>query len=156
MHSLVRRYIKTAIAFLGLGLVLGLVMLVQRETRGQGPTSDLISAHTHVILVGFVMMMILGVALWVFPRPDRGDVHYQPAMASVAYWLVTIGTLTRAAGEVTRAVLANPHLGYPFLMIAILIGGSLQVGGLFLFFYTMWTRIRPAGSREREARGERF
>jgi hypothetical protein len=35
-------------------------------------------------------------------------------------------------------------------------GASLQVGGLGLFFFTMWTRVRPTGSQQREARSERF
>ncbi len=67
MYSLVRRYIKTAVAFLALGLVLGVHMIVQREITGAWPNPYLVTAHTHAILVGFMMFMILGVALWLFP-----------------------------------------------------------------------------------------
>jgi hypothetical protein len=31
-----------------------------------------------------------------------------------------------------------------------------QIAGIGLFFYTMWSRIRPVGSRAREEKGERF
>jgi hypothetical protein len=31
-----------------------------------------------------------------------------------------------------------------------------QIAALVIFFYTMWLRVRGIGSREREARGERF
>ena len=92
MHSLVRRYIKTAVAFLLAGLTIGGWMLVRRELWNRFPTPHETSAHTHAIAVGFVMMMILGVALWLFPRPDRDDVRYRPALAETAYWLVTLGT----------------------------------------------------------------
>jgi hypothetical protein len=34
--------------------------------------------------------------------------------------------------------------------------GIVQVAGLAVFFYTMWSRIRPLGSQTREAQGERF
>ena len=34
--------------------------------------------------------------------------------------------------------------------------GLLQVIGLGVFVYTMWSRIRPVGSAAREAKGERF
>ena len=68
MHSLVRRFLKTGIAFLGAGLLLGAWMLVRRELWDIYPTTYLMSAHTHAILVGFVMMMILGVALWMTTR----------------------------------------------------------------------------------------
>ena len=73
MPPLVRRYLKTAIGYLMFGLGLGLYMLVRRELGGVWPTLWWVSAHTHAILVGFVMMMILGVALWMFPRPGRDD-----------------------------------------------------------------------------------
>ncbi|MGZ9066597.1 MAG: hypothetical protein ACXW2I_14855, partial [Burkholderiales bacterium] len=63
MHSLVRRYIKTGIAFLVLGLAIGTRILIRREIFLQPPDLYEVSAHTHAILVGFVMMMILGVAL---------------------------------------------------------------------------------------------
>lgn len=52
MHSLVRRFLKTGIAFLGIGLLLGGWMMVRRELAGEYPTPYLISAHTHAILVG--------------------------------------------------------------------------------------------------------
>jgi hypothetical protein len=38
----------------------------------------------------------------------------------------------------------------------LLAGGTAQGVGLMLYFWTMWTRIRPVGSHLREARGERF
>ena len=92
MYSLVRRFIKTAVAFLAVGLALGTWMLVRRELYGVHPSPYETSAHTHVIFVGFVMMMILGVALWLFPRPEKGDTRYDPRAAELAYWLVTVGT----------------------------------------------------------------
>ena len=63
MSPLVRRYLKTAIAFLLLGIGLGLYMLARRELGGVWPTPWWISAHTHAILVGFVLMMMLDTAL---------------------------------------------------------------------------------------------
>jgi uncharacterized protein involved in response to NO len=151
MHSLVRRYLKTAIAFLGVGLALGAWMMVRRELAGVFPSPYLVSAHTHAILVGFVMLMILGVALWMFPRPEKGDARYDPRAAEAAYWLVTAGTATRVLGELLR-----PQVEGAWLRWAVVLAGLTQVAGLGLFFHTMWSRIRPVGSRAREASGERF
>jgi heme/copper-type cytochrome/quinol oxidase subunit 1 len=151
MHTLVRRYLKTAILFLGAGLVIGAWMMVRRELAGSHPTPYAVSAHTHAILVGFVMMMILGVALWLFPRPDKADTRYSPRSAEVAYWLVTVGTAGRVVGELLR-----PHVGALALRWAVVLFGLAQVAGIGLFFHTMWSRIRPVGSQAREAKGERF
>ncbi len=151
MHSLVRRYIKTAIAFLLSGLGLGLWMIVRRELFGMFATAYEISAHTHVILVGFVMMMILGVALWLFPRPEKADERYQPRLATLAYWLLTLGTAVRAIGELARASVDGPAIG-----LTIVAASVAQVMAIAIFFYTMWSRIRAVGSAVRESRGERF
>ncbi len=112
MHTLVRRFIKTGVGFLLLGLALGLWMLVRRELFGVWPHPYLVSAHAHVVLVGFVIFLIFGVALWLFPRPRRDDERYRPELA--------------------------------------------EVTAMGLYFWTMWTRIRPSGSHLREARGEKF
>ena len=151
MYSLVRRYIKTAILFLGVGLVLGGWMMAWRELAGTAPSAYMISAHTHAILVGFVMMMILGVALWMFPRPEKGDTRYSPRAAEGAYWLVTLGTAGRIAGE-----LARPAVNTMAMRWAVLLCGLAQAAGIALFFVNMWPRIRPVGSQAREARGEKF
>jgi heme/copper-type cytochrome/quinol oxidase subunit 1 len=151
MHSLVRRFIKTAVAFLFVGLVLGVWMIVQRELLGRYPSAYMISAHTHAILVGFVMSMILGVALWLFPRPAKGDRHYRPALAEAAYWLLLSGTVIRVAGELLR-----PSVSALWLGVAVVIAGVLQALAVVVFFFTMWSRIRGMGSQVREAQGERF
>ena len=151
MHSLVRRYLKTGVGFLALGLGLGLWMMADRELRQHFPSPYLVSAHTHAVFVGFVMMMILGVALWLFPRPAKDDTRYSPRVANAAYWLVACGTGGRVTGELARQVSSAP-----WLRAGTLLTGVLQVAGLALFFYTMWSRIRPLGSQTREAQGERF
>lgn len=153
MHSLVRRFLKTGVAFLAAGLLLGVWMMAERDLLGRFPSPYLVSAHTHAILVGSVMMMILGVALWLFPRPAKEDTRYAPRVAEAAYWLVTLGTAARVLGEVLRPRAAADAL---WLRAATFAAGVLQAVGILLFFYTMWSRIRPVGSRQREARGERF
>lgn len=151
MHSLVRRYIKTAIAFLVTGLAVGLWMVARRELWNRAPTPLQISAHTHVILIGFVMTMILGVALWLFPRPEKTDARYSPLLAEVSYWLLTLGTGARFIAELSRDSTNAPALRW-----VVVLSSVGQVVALLLFFYTMWSRIRAVGSAIREAKGERF
>jgi heme/copper-type cytochrome/quinol oxidase subunit 1 len=151
MTELVRRFLKTAVAFLVAGLAVGLWMMVERDLRHHALAPRVVSAHTHLILVGFVMMMILGVALWMFPRPAKGDSRYRPEVAEAAYWLVSVGTACRAVGE-----LLPEDPGTSAVAWVIIAGGVAQGAGLVVFFATMWSRIRPVGRQAREAAGERF
>jgi heme/copper-type cytochrome/quinol oxidase subunit 1 len=147
LPPLVRRFLKTAIAFLLLGVGLGFYMLARRELDGVWPSPWWTSAHTHAILVGFVMMMILGVALWMFPRPAREDRRFDPRLAEIAYWLLTVGTAARVVGELVR-----PTTPVAAIRWTIVAGGAAQAVGLAFFFWTMWTRIR--GRPDGEPRGQ--
>jgi heme/copper-type cytochrome/quinol oxidase subunit 1 len=151
MHTLVRRYIKTAIAFLAVGLTLGVWMIARRELFGAAPSAYLVSAHTHALFVGFVMQMILGVALWLFPRPAKDDRRYNVRLTAAAYWLLTLSTAGRIAGELLRTAFDATAL-----RVFVLSCGAAQAIAILLFFYTIWNRIRPMGSQAREAAGERF
>lgn len=126
-------------------------MIARRELSGRVSTEYEISAHTHALLVGFVMMMILGVALWLFPRPEKGDVRYQPALVEAAYWLLTLGTVIRTVGELLRPTVAARWLSW-----VVVVSGFAQIAAVVVFFYTMWPRVRGVGSPAREAKGERF
>ena len=151
MYTLVRRFIKTGIIFLAAGLLLGVVLIVQRDLMGRWPHPYLVSAHAHAVLVGFVMFLILGVGIWLFPRPEKGDVRYRPERIAAAYWILMPSTAGRFLAEASRA-----WFHFEWLAWVVVLGGIGQAVGLMLYFWTMWTRIRPVGSQIREARGERF
>jgi hypothetical protein len=151
LFSLVRRFIKTAIGFLAAGLTIGAWMIIERELLGAAPSEYLRSAHAHALLAGFGMMMIMGVALWLFPRPARDDTRYRPGLVSTAYWFATLGTTGRVGGEVLHLWTRSVVLGW-----MIVLAGLAQMTGMLLFFWAMWPRIRPVGSALREKEGERF
>lgn len=151
MYTLVRRFIKTGIGFLFAGLVVGAILLIRRELYGIWPHPYLVSAHAHAVLVGFVIFLILGVALWLFPRAQKDDLRYRPARVEAAYWILLLGTGSRFLGEVLRVWLQGRWLAW-----LIVLSGLAQVLGLVVYFWAMWTRIRPVGSHIREKAGERF
>lgn len=151
MFTTVRYFIKTSLAFLVLGILTGLYMSFAKYVYQTGYGQELISAHTHLILVGSVMMMIMGVALWFFPRPEKDDKKYNPDLISVTYWMLSISTALRFIFQVTAS-----FYFISWVNIAIVILSSLQVIAMILFFYSMWGRIRAVGSQYREAKGEKF
>lgn len=151
MFSTPRLFIKTGIVFLGLGLLLGGWLLVNRELRGIPPHPLMASAHVHAVGVGFVMFVILGVAQWLFPRAPKDDHRYRPNRLLASYWILTIATGLRVVSEVSRA-----WSGAYSLRLLVVAAGLGQILGLGLYFYSMWSRIRPLGSAKREQAGERF
>ncbi len=151
MFTTARRFIKTAILFLLTGLGYGAFLLYRREILGIWPTPHQLSAHAHVIGIGFVMFLILGVAAWLFPRPAKDDSRYRPERIALAWWILAPATAVRFVAE-----LAGPGTPGGWLGWTILSAGLAQAISLALYFHTMWPRIRPVGSHLREERGEKF
>ena len=136
MTPLIRRYIKTSFVFLVSGLVLGAYIVVAQFLLDAYPPRLLVTAHAHLLLVGFMLMMVMGVATWMFPRPAREDSRYRPELAEAVYWVMTAATAVRAGAELG---VAAGGLGLRWL---IAVGGLGQLAGAVLFVLNMWWRVR--------------
>ena len=145
MTPLVRRYIKTSFVFLMTGLLVGAYIVVAQFVFDAYPPRLLITTHTHLLLVGFMLMLVMGVATWMFPRPARDDPGYRPGLAEAAYWIMTLATALRASAEILVAVAGT--LGIRWL---IALAGLGQLVGAALFAVNMWRRVRmPPAARPR-------
>jgi cbb3-type cytochrome oxidase subunit 1 len=139
---LIRRYIKTSFVFLLVGLALGGYITISQFVVGAHPPPLFITAHVHLLLVGFVLMLIIGVATWMFPRPARDDERYRPELAEAVYWIMTVSTIVRALAEIGLGLWgAGP------LRLLVAGGGLGQLGAAALFVINMWWRVRmPSAS----------
>ena len=97
-----------------------------------------------MILVGFVMTMILGVALGC----SRGLPRKTPAIGRRSPWPRT-GCSRSEPPPRRRRVVAPAGRGDP-VRVGIVSAARAQIAALVLFFYTMWPRIRGVGSQIRE------
>lgn len=72
---------------------MGAWMLIVEAIRGSAPSAPWGSLHAHLLLVGFLLLLIIGVAFWTFPR-IRGR---RPGRewGWVAFALINAGLLLR-------------------------------------------------------------
>jgi hypothetical protein len=88
-----RWFIAAALAYALLGGLLGLAWLAD---PGALPALAL-RAHAHLMLVGFIGMMIFGVALHVLPR-FTGRALFSERIADAQFWLANGGLLAMVLG----------------------------------------------------------
>lgn len=138
---LVRRYIKTSLIFLIVGLLLGGYLIIAEFVIGRFPPRLFITAHVHLLLVGFMLMIVMGVATWMFPRPTAESGRYRPGVAEAIYWIMTLSTALRALAELTA-----PFAAAPGLRLIIAVAGIGQLLGAALFVVNMWSRVRMPGT----------
>lgn len=88
-----RWFIAAALAYALLGGLLGLAWLAQPAAL----PSLALRAHAHLMLVGFVGMMIFGVGLHVLPR-FTGRTLFSERAADAQFWLANLGLLAMVGG----------------------------------------------------------
>ena len=130
MDWFVKAFLKASLAWLVAGVTLGVAM-------GVHPLWTLYHvAHMHIVLLGFVGMMIFGVAYHVIPRFTGHPLHRR-RVAAWHWWASNVGLLLMVAGF---AGVANATAwGTPLVAT----GGGLSALGAYAFAYLMWRTIDP-------------
>jgi hypothetical protein len=142
VSPLSRRFLITAATMLLAGIVIGFVMLWQREFGRQFPGPLVVSAHAHLILVGTVLEAIFGTAVWPFPRPARGQWQAPAMVGEIAWATLSAGTVTRATAEMLQRGDASALLHW-----LTVVGAGLQVVGIAAGLVMLQPRIRASVAR---------
>jgi len=77
----VRRYTGTGFVFRLAGLVPGGWITISEFVAGRCPPRLYMTAHVQLLHVGFMLMMVMAVAIRIFPRPVKDDHHCRPEVA---------------------------------------------------------------------------
>ena len=117
-----------SVAWLAAGVSLGVAMALHPVWTVHRP------AHLHVTLLGFVAMMIFGVAYHIVPRLAAHPLHSR-RLAGVHWWIANIGVALFAPGLMMRAVNA------PYASLVIGVGATLSAIGAYLFAWIIWRTI---------------
>jgi cbb3-type cytochrome oxidase subunit 1 len=129
VDDFVRRFIRSSLLWLGFGVVLGLWL-----TFDAGRALAYRPAHLHVNMLGFVSMMIFGVAYHVLPR-FAGRPLRSRALAGVHLVLANAGLALMVAGFFIRV--SDHAIG-----LAVLGTGAIgSAAGAFLFIYNLWRTL---------------
>ena len=135
-----RLFLKTALVYLFLGaLVGGWMLLAQAGAVPEGPR-NLYTVHIHLLGIGFFLMMVCGVAMWMFPRKS-GESREQAArdpLAWATYLLLTTGLALRCLALLLRSQFSNGLLA---------VSVFLQLGGVLAFLLAIWPRIYMPGAK---------
>lgn len=137
MERFVLGFIRASLVWLGVGVVLGLAMAFF-----PGQALAYRAAHMHANLLGFVSMMIFGVAYHVIPRFSGNPLHSRP-LAVVHLWVANVGLALMVGGWVARV-----HAG-PAGELALRAGAAAAAVGAFLFIHNLWRTLgsgRPFAS----------
>ena len=128
MDWFVKAFLKASLAWLGLGVTLGALMAGRPSLAGWR------TAHIHMNLLGFVTMMIFGVAYHVIPR-FTGHPLAMPRLARAHWWISNVGLALLATGFGLRG------MGVAFFAPLLGVGATLSALGAYSFIVNVWRTI---------------
>lgn len=127
-------FVRASLIYLSLGFTLGALMLAQDGISYLPGIITVLPIHMEFLLVGWLVQLALGVALWIFPRfglglpRSRGNEN----LIWASFLLLNIGLWTVAL--------------IPWLPGAFLIGRILEAGAVILYVIGLWRRVKPHGA----------
>jgi cbb3-type cytochrome oxidase subunit 1 len=134
MDKFVRNFIIASIIYLGIASLLGVAMLWDVSLL------SLKFVHSHLMLLGWVSMMIYGVGYHVLPRFSGRPLRY-PKLGELQFWAANVGLLGMllfyALGVYT------PSATLKTLTVAF---GGLEAVSIALFLYNMLATLLPKTS----------
>lgn len=125
------RFLKTGMIFFLLGALLGVLLAwpVTRSILYSMPGARWDLAHTHLNLLGFVIMVIFGIAYHILPR-FAGRPLYSETWAAAHYWISASATAAMIIGFII-----------PQASVLLWIGGTFQLAGIALGISNIWLTI---------------
>ncbi|MDQ2930151.1 MAG: hypothetical protein M3Y05_04935, partial [Gemmatimonadota bacterium] len=95
MDWFAKAFVKSSLGWLVLGVTFGVAMAVDPSLVIYRP------AHVHMNLLGFVAMMIAGVAYHVLPRFTGHPLHSRQ-LAGLHWWVANVGLAVFVVGFIVR------------------------------------------------------
>lgn len=131
MESFVRRFIRSSLIWFGVGMLIGVAMAIWPRALLYRP------AHVHANLLGFVSMMIFGVAYHVLPRFTGAPLHSR-RLAGIQLWVSNAGLALMVGGWFVRPSVTTA--GQAMLGT----GGVASALGGGIFIYNLWRTLDAA------------
>jgi cbb3-type cytochrome oxidase subunit 1 len=130
MSTTTVRFIKMSLVYLAIGATLGMLFPIFPQLLG------LRYAHVHLNLLGFMSMMVYGVAYHILPR-FQGKALYSDRMADAHFWLANIGLVGLAVFSALNAY--QPTMPFE---IPLALSGLAEAAAIYLFVANMWLTFR--------------
>ena len=137
MPRLTRYFIKTALIYLALALVLGLLLAARAAFDWPDEFAALSPVFFHVLMVGWAVQLIFGMLFWMLPKYSKERPRGNETFAWAAFVLINSGLVLRVFGEPLNTLQAEWNLGWLLALSAV-----LQLIGGWAFILNAWSRVK--------------
>lgn len=125
--------------FFMLSLVTGLLLEL-----GVGAVAHLRFVFWHMLMLGWITQIIIGVSLWMFPGRSKDESFSRQIWAYLTYFSLNIGLVLR--------IVAEPQASFSDFSVwsaMLLVSAVLQSFAAIFYVREMWPRLRPRDHKKK-------
>lgn len=137
MPPLTRYFIKTALIYLAVALLVGLALAARAAFDLPAEIAAFSPVFFHLFMVGWVIQLIFGMLFWMLPKYSKELPRGNEKLAWAAYLLINVGLILRVIGEPLVALRSDLGVGWLLALSAI-----LQLLGGWAFIANAWPRVK--------------
>jgi hypothetical protein len=137
MPALTRWFIKSALAYFIVALLLGVALAMPAVFAVPPALAVLTPVYWHLFMVGWVAQLIFGVVYWMFPRYSKEQPRGSETLARVTYGFLNLGLILRAIAEPLHALEPAAHWGW-----LVALSAALQWLAGVAFVLNTWPRVK--------------
>jgi hypothetical protein len=126
--------IHTSLIYLLIGSTFGGLMLANKGILIAHWIWSLLPFHMEFTLLGWMLLLTMGVAFWILPRFSHGAPRGDERLSWLAFYLINLGIIL---------VVAKSFLEFDWLSFS---GRSFEALGTIAFVIGNWKRIRAIGT----------
>ncbi len=138
MPHISRVMIRTALLQLALGSTVGGLLLAEKGLRIAPWLWTLRPGHIQILLIGWIVQLACGVAIWILPRFDSAGSRGNLGLAWLCY-----GTLNAGVAFASLHLPLATLLGYGQLDWMPLLAGLLYAVAVVAAVAQLWRRVLP-------------
>lgn len=137
MPPLTRLFIKAAFLYFVGSLLVGALLLLNGPLALPRWVPALRPTYYHLLMVGWVAQLIVGVAFWLFPKQTREQPRGNERLMWGVFWTLNGGLLLRLLCEPWQALAPNAAAAWGLGLSAL-----LQVAAGWGAAVALWPRVR--------------
>lgn len=110
MPRLSRLMIRTALVWLALGYTVGGLLLLNKGLSLLPWLWTLRFTHVHLLLIGWMVQFVCGVAFWILPRLDANGARGDERLIWLCYAALNTGVVLAALHDPLAAAIGEPRI----------------------------------------------
>jgi hypothetical protein len=134
MPTTSRWFIKAGVIY----FVLGITLVFLDEIPLMSSKLSLLPIYWHMLVMGWITQLIIGVAVWMFPRKHRDKKRRESTLVWATFWTLNIGLILRFLSEPFIPLFKDSKV----IQISIIVSALLQWIAVILYTIEIWPRLQ--------------